>query len=62
MDEDDADELARQFPSEERSQAYWHGYNSARKVGRKRSFIRCPYQGDARKEFYAGVSDARFRM
>lgn len=62
LDEEVEDELMRQYPQQERSMAYWHGFNSARRAGKRGKLFNCPYQGDARKEFYQGVSDARFRM
>jgi len=61
LDEELEDEFARAYgrdfgPDED---AYWHGFNVARKTNRK--FIRCPYDApDQRSSFYKGVSDARY--
>lgn len=62
-DEERADDFRRDYVvEEERSTAYWHGFNTARRVG-KRTFVTCAYTGkQARKEFYRGVSDARCAM
>jgi len=62
MDEDVADELRREYSQDERTDAYWHGYNIVRKIGRKRRVRYCPYHGNQRREFFRGVSDARSRI
>ena len=66
LDEDVADDLRRDYQDEQpKSDVYWHGYNYARKVGKKQR-IKCPkvYLEDEelKRQFYRGVSDARFRM
>lgn len=63
-DEEIEDALRREYGSdEEKSDVYWHGYNTCRKMGTWRRFIPCPkrYRNEERHEFYRGVSDARSR-
>lgn len=60
MDEDVADEFARNS-QEERTPAYWHGYNTVRKFGPKNKY-KCKYTGQERRDFYRGISDARYKF
>ena len=64
LDDDVADDLRRGYgePTQERSAAYWRGYNSVLRRGTRTSHI-CPFDEPAeRTEFFAGVSDARYRL
>lgn len=63
LDDDVADDLRRDYETEEPpTDTYWHGYNYARKVGKKGT-VRCPYRNAVeRKQFFRGVSDARYNM
>jgi hypothetical protein len=60
-DEERADDFRRDYlgDGEEKTTAYWHGWNTVRKYGTRKLITWCPYQGAARKEFFRGVSDAR---
>lgn len=63
LDEEVADDLRRDYADEEaKTKHYWHGYNYAKKIGKK-GRVNCPYDhGVPRKDFFRGVSDARWTM
>ena len=45
---------------EEKTNFYWHGYNTVKRIGKKGK-IQCPYmERDNINDFYRGVSDWRF--